>query len=211
VNTLENVFYHTLGQIRVAPAFAAPHVAGLTMILGSQTYPSEGHRMLNRKRRDRSLQVECLERRETPSSVTIAHPFVHAAAFIRRAVPFDADVTALLIRMPNSGMDNSFTASAAGRASPLGRFTGALMVSPTNDGGAYVQFNLHGTCCWTMQMTMTVLGKGSDGAPIDIEGTFAITGGTGVAARAIGGGSVSGIVNPQTRSLTLDLQGSFSP
>ena len=113
--------------------------------------------------------------------------------------------------MPSSGKDSGFMASAAGRASRLGAFTGLLNVSTPSNGGADVAFTLHGKHRSNMQITMTILGSGDNGETVDLEGTFAITGGTGRVARATGGGRMTGVLDPQTSSMTLDLQGRFSP
>jgi hypothetical protein len=167
--------------------------------------------MAYQRRRKRSLQFEFLEKRETPSSIT-GEPFgIHPLALGQKTVPFYASGSAKLVGSPSSGANGSFTAAATGWASLLGPFTGLLIVTTNGDGGANIQVQLNFQHRSALQIHMMVLGNGSGGSPIDFQGTYDITGGSGAVARATGGGAVTGIVTPKTLSLTFNLQGSIWP
>ena len=87
-----------------------------------------------------------------------------------------------------------------------------MVVQSSQNGGANVELELHGKHRSSLQITMTVLGNGdNNGSPIDFQGTYSVTRGTGRAARAVGGGSTNGILDPQTQTITFDLQGKLSP
>ncbi len=164
------------------------------------------------RRRQRFLQFEFLERRETPSFI-IGEPFlIHPLAVSQRAVPFHASGTATLVGSPPApGSNGAFTAAATGRATLLGQFKGSFIVAPSGNGGTTVQLDLSGKHRSTLQIQMTVLGNGSDGSPNAFQGTYAVIRGTRRLARATGGGTVTGMLYPQALSLEFNLQGTTSP
>ena len=166
--------------------------------------------MTSPRRRNRSLHFDLLERRETPSSTAVSPLITHPLAVGHRTGHFQAIGTGKLVGMPSSVEGGSFMASATGRASRLRSFTGLLNVTSEN-GGATVHIELHGKHRSSLQIIMTVLGTGENGSPSSFQGTYAITGGTGRAARATGGGTATGTLSPQTLSLTFDLNGRISP
>jgi hypothetical protein len=171
--------------------------------------------MMYRRRRNRSPRIEFLETRETPSSLAGGPFLIHPLAVSHRPAAFHVSGSATVIGSPDSGVNPPFTAAATGQASQLGAFTGFFSVASPSDGGAQIQLQMNGKPRKhhkhqsTLQITMTVLATGSGGSPIDFQGTYAITSGTGRLARAVGGGSVTGIVNPPSLSLTFDLEGTI--
>jgi hypothetical protein len=160
------------------------------------------------KRRNRSLNFECLEKRETPSTLMVRpSPGPPSLAHANRHA-FEASGTATLIGMPpDSGGGGGFTAAAKGRATWLGAFSGTMIVTTDQNGGASVELDIRGRHRSGLQIAMTVLGSDNSGPTTDFHGTFAITGGAGRLKRAIGGGSVDGTVNGQLQDLTFNLLG----
>jgi hypothetical protein len=94
---------------------------------------------------------------------------------------------------------------------PVARFTGLFTVTPGAERVVNVQVQLDGTDRSRLDLTMTVLGPGCSGGPIDFHGNYAVLHGTGRLAHAVGRGTVTGIVTASTLPLTFDLQGAIVP
>jgi hypothetical protein len=163
--------------------------------------------MPRHKRRDRSLSLDPPENREAARSVAIL-PFskIQVPANSRPA-PFHANTTATVIE---ANEDGSFTAVVRGRASLLGRFTGFLSITSPSKDAVGVQLQMNGVQRSLLQVRMTVFGDKDDASRLNFQGTFAIAGGTERLANAVGGGTVTGFLDPRAQTLSFDLQGTIA-
>ncbi len=145
--------------------------------------------MTQRKLRERSPRLEYLERRETPSTISAAPGHLHALALRPVARPFIAVGTMMHSWLPDAEDDPSFTAPVTGRATALRAFNGQAMVQ-TNGDAADATLNLRGMRGRTLRINMSVVSSGPEDGPMDISGTFVITGGTRRLKGATGSGTV---------------------
>jgi hypothetical protein len=152
-----------------------------------------------------------LEQRLQLSSVPsiMALPAVPAPpAAYQASLPFHLNGMALVTKMERQPDGSFITLAFRGTGFLIGAFQGQLEVRASNDGPAVIDAKLYTSIGSILEFTMTVDGQSGPNRPI--QGTFAITGGTGLLAKASGGGSVN--IEPvlATQSYLVTLDGGFS-
>jgi hypothetical protein len=170
--------------------------------------------MRTQQRRRRSLHLEFLERRETPSTFTGRPSIVHRLAALQQQSLFiGKGCGAGTSAAQQSDGSLLLMASVNGFAVALGHYTGEFRITVPNDGSSIVvQARLQNQAEATLRLTITLMpapvsGNPESNGPQEYQGTFLITGGTGRFATATGEGDTLVMVMQQGRSFSFRLDG----
>lgn len=138
--------------------------------------------------RNRRMQFEALERRDTPSAGLAGG--VDAAARHPRPITFSGSGTAVYV--------SNTSASITGTGTPIGNFSGTL--TATSVSHATVVLSSAGG-----QLDFSTTGKLPTGKSTHFHGTFKIDSGTGTFSAVTGGhGNISGTLHGDSLSFTIN-------